>query len=194
MNSSINNNVNLGGTQEIEGLKRFLQVIRGKSGIPYTSAPANTTYSGLAIQDSNNSTWASFEGVQYNSGTNCAQMTVRGNSGTLSRMYVQENSDGKVTYSYGQQAGGNWVMIPRGVDNYLLFCWGGSSSGANGTTITFPKAYSNAPAVILSGSGSSREVYANVVTSVSTTNFVQGAIGGAASQGFLWFSIGTIQK
>lgn len=189
MNSSINNNVNLGGLQEIEGVKRFLEVIRGKSDIPYTSAPANTTYDGLAIQDSNNNTWASFEGVQYNSGTNCAQMTVRGNSGTISRMYVQEADTGAVTYQYGQQIGTNWIKIPRGAGNAILYCWGNATL-KTGDTVTFPTAFNTTPVVqltMLSGTNYGFPAYTSAVTS---TNFTAKR-NDSNDVPCMWFAVGS---
>ncbi len=189
MNSSINNNVNIGGLQEIDGIKRFLEVIRGKSDIPYTSAPAQTTYDGLAIQDSNNSTWASFEGVQYNSGTNAVQMTVRGNSGTLSRMYIQENSDGKVTYNYGQTVGTGWMKLPRTSGNALLICWG-QATLKTGDVVTFPTAFSATPVVnvsMLSGTAYGFPAYAS---SVTTTNFTAKR-NDSNDVPTMWIAIGT---
>lgn len=189
MNSSINNNVNLGGLQEIDGIKRFLQVIRGKSDIPYTSAPASTTYDGLAIQDSNNTTWASFEGVQYATGTNTAQMTILGNSGTLSRMYVQEDSSGNVTYGYGQKTGNNWIKLPWGSNTALLICWG-ENNGSSSVQITFQQPYKVRPTVVCTSAGTTTGVYQNVVSNESTTGFTQLATGGASGQNFNWLAIG----
>lgn len=189
MASSINNNVNLGGTQEIAGIKRFLQTIWGKSDIPYTSAPANTTYDGLAIQDSNKNTWSSFEGVQYSSGTNAAQMTVRGNSGTLSRMYVQEDNSGNVTYNYGQKTGSNWIKLPWGSNTALLICWG-ENNGSSSVSITFQQPYKVRPTVVCTSAGTASGVSQNVVSNESTTGFTQLATGGAAGQNFNWLAIG----
>ena len=178
--------------EEIAGIKRFLSTIRQQAGIPYTSAPAETTYNGLAVQDSNKSTWASFEGVQYASGTNAVQMTVRGNSGTLRRMYVQENSSGAVTYGYGQTSGGKYIKIPKDAGTSVLICWGNISSSAMATskTITYPTAFSEAPRIALTSNGGSAQVYQNVIKDGSSTSFTAIASGGSASQGFHWIAVG----
>lgn len=179
--------------EEIAGIKRFLSVIRQQGGIPYTSAPTETTYNGLAVQDSNKSTWASFEGVQYNSGTNAVQMTVRGNSGTLRRMYVQENPSGAVTYNYGQAVGTNYIRIPRGAGTFVQYCWG-SASKQSGNTFTFPVAFNSTPVVVAVIGPESGGSTINVITSsVTTTSFkvIHNAPAGDLSKNVSYIAIGT---
>lgn len=191
MNSSINNNVNLGGKQTISGVKSFLQNICRKLSVAFDSTPSSTINSGYTIKDVNNNMVASFQGIKYATGTNRAQMEIIGNSGTSRAMYVQETSDGGVTYSYGQQAGSSWVMIPRGVNNYLLFCWGGATL-ATGDTVTFPKAYSNPPSVQITMNSSTAYGFPAYLQSVTTTNF-KARRNDSNDVPCLWFSIGTVQ-
>lgn len=191
MNSSINNNVNLGGEQRISGVKYFLQNICRKLSVAFNSTPSSTINSGYTIKDVNNNMVASFQGIKYATGTNRAQMEIIGNSGTSRAMYVQEDNSGKVTYQYGQSVGSNYIKIPRSSGVAVLFCWG-YGNGSTSQTITFPSAFNNTSAkVLITTNGSNAESYQVITGNITATNFVAKAIGGASGQGFCWFAIGT---
>lgn len=191
--------VHIDGDETITGQKTFKKSIKcngnflNYTNIPYTSTPTETTYSGLAVKDSNDTSWASFDGVQYSSGTNRSQITVRGNSGNLRTMYVQETADGTVTYSYGQKMGSNFIAIPRGAGNYVQYCWG-SGSKASGNTFTFPSPFNNPPVVVAvigpEDGGSTINV---IVSSVTKTGFkvVHNAPAGDLNKNVSYIAIGT---
>lgn len=188
----------LSNDETFTGQKTFEQKVTSKGNFyrqidfPYTDTPAETSYVGYTIKDSNNNTFAGVDGVLYSSGTNCTQMYITGKSGTLRRMYVQETKDGTVTYNYGQTAGSQWIKIPKGAGTAVLICWGnvGVADIASSKTVSFPTAFTDNPRIALTSSGGSSQVYQNVINSMSTTNFKMICTGGAASQGFHWIAVG----
>lgn len=189
MASSINNNVNLGGTQEIEGYKKFLRRIGVSAKIPYTETPSETEDYGLKFVDSNKTLWAFFQSVLYASGTNRIEMGIKGKTGKNSSMYVQENEAGAVTYSYGQQIGTNWIKIPRGAGNAILYCWGNATL-KTGDTVTFPTAFNTTPVVqltMLSGTAYGFPAYTSAVTS---TNFTARR-NDSNDVPCMWFAVGS---
>ena len=199
MNSSINNNVNLGGLQTITGEKTFKQSVNSKgfyissTEVPYTENPSATIEKGFLIRDKNNITFASLLGTQYATGTNRAQMAVKGKSGVSRVMYVQENESGAITYQYGQKIGSNYIAIPRGAGNTVQYCWG-SGSKASGNTFTFPSAFNTTPVVVAvigpEGGGSTINL---IVGEVTKTNFkvIHNAPAGDLYRNVSYIAIGT---
>ena len=181
------------------GQKTFEKTVTSKgnfyslTNLPYTSNPSETIYRGLLVRDPNNNTWASLQGVQYASGTNAVQMTVKGKSGTLRRMYVQETSEGVATYNYGQTVGTNYIRIPRGAGTYVQYCWG-SGSKASGNSFTFPVAFNSAPIVIaVIGPESGGSTINAITSSVTTTSFkvIHNAPAGNLNKNVSYIAIGT---
>lgn len=198
VNNAMSDVSRLSANETIIGAKTFEQNITSKgnfyrqTSFPYTETPAETNYVGYTFKDSNDNTFAGVDAVLYDTGTNCTQMYIRGKSGTLRRMYVQEDSSGKVTYNYGQTSGTRYIKIPKASGSAVLICWGNVSSAdmAATKTVTYPTAFSETPRIATTSNGGSAQVYQNVIKDGSATSFTVISSGGAASQGFHWIAVG----
>ena len=189
----------LSNDETFTGQKTFEQTVNSKgfyicrTEVPYTETPSATIEKGFLIRDKNNTTFASLLSTQYASGTNRIQMQVKGKAEVSRVMYVQENADGAVTYSYGQKIGSNYIAIPRDAGNYVQYCWG-SGSKASGNTFTFPSAFNSAPVVVAvigpEDGGSTINV---VVSSITKTGFkvVHNAPAGDLNKNVSYIAIGT---
>lgn len=184
--------------ETITGAKTFAQTVDSKgfyisrTETPYTETPSTTIEKGIVVRDEGNTNIASLLSIQYASGTNRVQMQVRGKAGTSRIMYVQEATDGKVTYNYGQTVGSQWIKMPKGAGTAVLICWGNISAAdmAATKTVTYPTAFSETPRIATTSNGGSAQVYQNVIKDGSATSFTVISSGGAASQGFHWIAVG----
>lgn len=214
MNSSIDNSVNLGGTQKItskkliknNGLPSFnvytdtdhsaLDI--QADNIDVSNPPASgSIYSGIMFLDKNGQRIAKIEPAIDSTGGHKNSLGCSNFDGTkynYASISVGIDSDNKISYNFGQKYSGqspSYYKIPTGKAGlFLLVCFGYSTGSA-----TFPLAYTSTPRVVCSLVSSSDAGYVSYIGTISTTSFTilrHGVTSGNATA--YWISIGFRQE
>lgn len=212
MKSSIDNSVNLGGKQDVTGLKEFsadvaaddlndtarYNVLVKCDSVDNAVAPSSAVdYGGIEFRDKNDLRFAKVEvGHTSDDVVQCKLSASRVINGTFefAGLGVGLNANGKKTIDIGQNYRGSnpaYYKVPTNKAGlFLLVCFGSSIGSA-----TFPLAYTSTPCIVCSLVTDGDAGYCSYVGKKSTTSFTilrHGITAGEATAN--WIAIGFRQE